>query len=40
MFYRSQRDAFAVDRANGSRKFPLRLDHRRHEMIDPPFRLG
>ena len=31
----SRRDAIARNHVNGSRKFPLRLDNRRHEMIDP-----
>ena len=40
VFDRSRRDAIARKHANGSRKFPLRLGNRRHEMIDPLFRLG
>ena len=35
LFDHSRRDAIARKHVNGSRKFPLRLDNRRHELIDP-----
>ena len=35
LFDHSRRDAIVTKHVNGSRKFPLRLDNRRHELIDP-----
>ena len=35
LFDHSRRDAIARKHVNGSRKFPLRLENRRHELIDP-----
>ena len=40
LFERSWRDAIAKKNANESRKFPLRFDNRRHEIIDSLFLLG
>lgn len=39
VFDRTRKDAIARKRVNGSRKFPLQLYDRRHEMIDTLFRL-
>ena len=35
LFDHLQRDAIAKKHVNESRKFPLRLENRRHELIDP-----
>ena len=34
LFDHSRRDAIARKHVNGSRKFPLRLNNRRHEVVD------
>lgn len=39
VFDNSRRDAVVVDHAYESRKFSLRYDNRRHESVDPLFRL-